>query len=50
MAPPDSSGVMLRHPNPNAAIGLEKDSSMMREAENYRAALLYYIQYVACVS
>ena len=37
VAPPDSSGVMLRHPNPNPAIGLERDSSMMNEAENYIA-------------
>ena len=29
----DSSGVMLRHPNFNPAIWLERDSSMMHEAE-----------------
>ena len=33
VALPDSSGVMLRHPNFNPAIWLEMDSSMMHEAE-----------------
>ena len=37
VALPDSSGVMLGHPNLNPSIGLERDSSMISEAENYIA-------------